>query len=239
MIKKVIYTDDNKLMFVKDTSKDFHTHRGVISKDNVKKNGIIETNKSKKVILLDANMSDNLKSIKRGAAIILPKDAGYIIAETGLNKDSRVLEAGTGSAALTICMANVCKQVYTYENNEKHFKISKQNIEDLNLKNVTLNNKDLKESKEKDIDLVVLDLPQPWDYLDIAYSSLKQGAFLVTYLPTITQVQELIKNADPDKFKHIKTVEIIEREWHIDGKKVRPKSQMIAHTAFLSFLRKI
>ena len=36
----------------------------------------------------------------------------------------------------------------------------------------------------------------------------------------------------------LKTLELVEREWYVEDKKVRPKSDMIAHTAFLSFCRK-
>ena len=36
-----------------------------------------------------------------------------------------------------------------------------------------------------------------------------------------------------------KVSELLEREWHVENLRVRPKSQMIAHTAFLVFLRNI
>ncbi|MEA3429925.1 MAG: methyltransferase domain-containing protein [Nanoarchaeota archaeon] len=235
MIKKILITPDNKMFFVRDTSKDYHTHFGIVSKSDLEKEGIIKTNTDKELSIFTPTRADLQKKIKRGAAIVLPKDAGYIIAETGLNKESMVLDAGAGSGALAITLSNTAKHVYTYENNDKHYKIAKFNIEDLEIKNITIENKDLKEAKEK-VDLITLDLPQPWDYLDVIELCLKPAGFVVTYLPTTSQVQEMVKISG---LRHIKTIELLEREWHIDGRRVRPKSQMIAHTAFLSFFRKI
>jgi len=238
MIKRVLLTDDGKEFFVKDLEKDFHTHLGIVKSSELKKeSGKVLTTKEKTLSIFVPTISDLIKKIKRGAAIIIPKDAGYIIVETGLNKNSKVLEAGTGSGALTIHLANTAKKVISYETNKTHYEISKQNIEELNLKNVTLKNKDIIESDEKNIDVIILDMPQPWDYLDMVKKSLKNAGFLVTYLPTIHQVMQQVEKCSD--LRHIKTVELIEREWHVDGKKVRPKSQMIAHTAFLSFFRKI
>jgi len=42
-----------------------------------------------------------------------------------------------------------------------------------------------------------------------------------------------------ENFVHVKTSEIIEREWEIDQRRVRPKSQAIGHSGFISFVRKI
>ena len=37
----------------------------------------------------------------------------------------------------------------------------------------------------------------------------------------------------------MKTVEIIEREWHAEGRKVRPATKDFSHTGFLTFIRKL
>lgn len=239
MIKKILITKDNKQFYVKDISKDYHTHLGIVSKAELKKKqGTVSTNTKKELSIFTPTKSDLMKKIKRGAAIIITKDIGYIIAETGIDKSSVIVDAGTGSAALAIALANTAKHVYTYELNEKHYKISKQNIEELKIKNITIKNKDFSDAKEKS-DIVTLDMPQPWDFLDTVNKILKPAGFLVTYLPTVTQVIRQVEESETRGLRHIKTVELIEREWHIEGRRVRPKSQMIAHTAFLSFFRKI
>ncbi|MBI4447964.1 tRNA (adenine-N1)-methyltransferase, partial [Candidatus Woesearchaeota archaeon] len=88
------------------------------------------------------------------------------------------------------------------------------------------------------LDLITLDLPEPWRVLKHAEESLKNGCYLITYLPTIVQVQTLVEEAKKFSFFHEKTLETMEREWIVDGRKVRPKNLMVAHTAFITFLRK-
>ena len=40
-------------------------------------------------------------------------------------------------------------------------------------------------------------------------------------------------------FIHVKTVELIQREWEIEERKVRPITTQTVHTGFLSFVRKV
>lgn len=169
---------------------------------------------------------------------MIPKDIGIIIANTGINKDSIVLDAGTGCGVLASFLAKLVKKAITYEKNEGFYNLSKKNFEFLNIKNIEQKNADIYEGiSEKDLDLIVLDLPEPWRVLDHASKALKSGCFLVSYLPTITQVKSVVEQSK--SFFHHKTIEILEREWHIDGERVRPKNQMLGHTGFLVFLRKI
>ncbi len=220
---------------------DFHSLFGVIKEKDLQDSlsgSIIISNINKEFLVLDASFIDLIANIKRGPAIILPKDIGYILTFTGIDKNSICLDAGTGSGVLTAFLARFAKKVYSYENNSDFFNLAKKNLEFLNIKNIELKNKDVNEVEEKDLDLVVLDLPEPWNVLINVYNSLKPGSFLVTYLPTINQVQDLIKNLN-NKFLHEKTIELIEREWFVSSQVTRPKSQMIAHTAFLTFLRKV
>jgi tRNA (adenine57-N1/adenine58-N1)-methyltransferase len=67
---------------------------------------------------------------------------------------------------------------------------------------------------------------------------LKSGAYLVCYLPNITQVQDLIQESKKHQFLLEKTIELIEREWTIQKRICRPKHQILGHTAFLVFFRK-
>ena len=104
---------------------------------------------------------------------------------------------------------------------------------------VEIKNKDIYNGiDEKNVDLITLDLLEPWRALSHVLSSLKSGGFLVCYLPTITQVMELVKNLD-NNFYLWKISEVLEREWTVDNLKVRPNNHMLGHTAFLAFARKI
>ena len=176
---------------------------------------------------------DKIKKIKRGPAVMISKDIGAIIVNTGINKRSEVIEAGTGSGMLAAYLSRVVKRVYGYEKRKDFYELAKKNFKFLKIRNIKLKNEDVKKAKEK-VDLIVLDLANPWEYR--LEKNLKDKGFLVCYLPNITQVMELVKN---NKLKFIKMIEIIEREWIIDEKRARPKNVILGHTGFLVFLRKI
>ena len=238
---KILITKDRKFL-IRDESKDFHCNFGLIKSADLKKakpGNILKTNTGKELTVLDADFIDLYKKIKRGAQIIPRKDIGQIITQTGLTKDSVVIESGSGSGALGCFLAKLCKKEYSYEIREDFYKLVKGNIEFLEIKNLVLKNKDAKQGfSEKNVDVIVLDLPDPWELIDVAKKSLKIGGFLVSYSPTIPQVMDIVDTLD-DSFQYIKTSEIIERIWEINKRKVRPKSQAIGHSGFLSFVRKI
>jgi tRNA (adenine57-N1/adenine58-N1)-methyltransferase catalytic subunit len=239
---KMLVTDENHKFIVKEEDKDLHTNYGMISKEDINKassGDIVKSNKGKEFTVMEASFMDLYSRIKRGAQIIPQKDIGLIITEAGLNKDSVVIEAGSGSGASGCFLAKVCKKLYSYEIREDFFKIVQKNIEYLGLKNMTLKNKDAKLGfDETDADCVVLDLPDPWEFIEIARKSLKVGGFLVSYSPTIPQVMDFVDKLNSD-FLYIKTSEILEREWEINKRKVRPLSQGIGHSGFLSFARRV
>jgi len=214
---------------------DFHSNEGYIKEENIK-NGITQTNTGKEFFISDADFSDNIEKIKRGPQAIMRKDIGSIIANTGIGKDSVVLEAGAGSGKLTASLANICKKVYSYEKKGDVLKIAKGNIEFLGFKNVSFKNEDVKNINETSIDVIILDLSNPWDYIKECHNALKSGGHLVIYVPTITQVNEFVQE---NKLFHVTEVlELLKRPWFVEGKKVRPNSRMIGHTAFLIFCRK-
>lgn len=208
------------------------TKDGVV---NVKE-GVVKSHLGKKFYCFNAGFADKMNKIKRGPAIMLKKDIGSILAYTGINNKSRVLDAGAGCGVLAAFLANICN-VTSYENNKEFLKIAKANFELLNVK-VKLRNKDIyKGISEKNLDLVTLDLLEPWRVLKHAYKALKNGGYLVVYSPQITQAIKVIKEAKGFILERV--IENIEREWIIDEKRARPKSRMIGHTGFLVFLRKI
>ena len=238
---KILMSKNDKFL-VKDTSKDYHTKHGFFKKEDLGKNiGAIKTNTGKEFSIFNPYFIDLYKKIKRDAQIIPLKDIGLIIAETGIGKKSKVIDAGAGSGALCCFLANIAKEVITYDIREDFIEIVKHNIDFLKLKNVKIKNRNIYDGiDEKKIDVIVLDLPEPWLAIESAKKALKIGGFLVSYSPTIPQTADFINKINKDEnFVHLKTSEIIERNWEIDERKVRPKSQQIGHSGFVSFVRRI
>lgn len=236
-VKKVLISKEQKTKYYWNSG-DFHTKEGVIKEDDIKKSRFVHSHLGKGFYVLPALFQDKLEKISRGPAVMLPKDIAIIMTYTGVNKDSRILDAGTGCAMLTSHLARISRNVTSYEKNHEFLKLAQKNIKNLCLK-VKLKNKDIYDGiDEKNLDIIILDLPMPWKVLPHAKTALKHGAFLVAYLPNMTQVQELTASIGDD-FIVTKIVEILEREWTVYALITRPKSQMIAHTAFLCFLRKV
>ena len=243
MIKKILYSKEGKKFFVKDTDIDYHSQFGFVKASDLKKKAgsIVKTNTKKELTIMDPSFIDIYQKLKRAPQIVPIKDIGSIITKTGLGKDSKVVDAGSGSGALSLMLANIVKEVTTYELREDFFKIVKQNIEDFGLKNIKIKNKNIYDGiTEKNVDLITLDLPEPWLAVESAKKALKIGGFIVSYSPTIPQVSDFITEIkNHEEFMILETIEIIERQWEINDRKVRPRSQQIGHSGFLTFVRKI
>jgi len=240
-VKKVLISIKTRNKdYVKDLNESFVTNEGIISSKDLKsKKEVVETNKGKKFYLLDPQFPDLWENLKRGPQIITAKDIGLIIAKTGVNKNSVVVDAGVGSGSLALSLANVCKKVTAYEINSTHLEIAKKNKEFFGMTNLEIKSGDIAlKITEKNLDLITLDLPQPWEVIEKAEKALKMGGFLVVYLPNILQMKIFIDAVGSSKIKVYETVELLERQWKIEGRIARPETAAVAHTGFITFCRK-
>jgi len=242
-IKRILINKFGRKFYIRDTNKDAHTQFGFIKSDDLKKKdgSKLLSNTKEEFSIFTPYFIDIYGKIKRNAQIVSLKDIGQIIAETGVNKKSRVVDAGSGSGALACFLASIAKEVTTYDIREDFIKIVEENKKLLNLKNLKIKNRNIYEGiDETDIDVITLDLPEPWKALDSAKEALKIGGFLVSYSPSVPQAMDFVNEVSKNKnFVHIKTIELIQREWEISQRIVRPKTTQVVHTGFLSFARKI
>lgn len=244
LIKKILVTSQGRKFYAKDLDSDLHTQYGFVKKEEMKKakdGDLLKSNTGKEFFIFDPSFIDLYRKIKRDAQIIPLKDIGFIIAETGINKNSKVLDAGSGSGALACFLAGIAKEVVTYEIREDFIEIVKGNIEFLSLKNIKIKNKNIyNEIDDKNMDVIILDLPEPWLALENCAKALKAGGFLVSYSPSVPQMADFANAVRKNEnFIYLKTVEITEREWEVEDRKVRPKSKGLGHSGFLSFARKV
>jgi len=244
ILKILVGTSKNSLkkFYVKDISNDYHCEFGSIAKSDLnKKQGKVKTNKGIGLSIFDPTFKDIYEKINRGPQIVTLKDIGLIISNTGINKNSVVVDSGSGSGALCCFLAHIAKKVTSYELREDFFNISNQNKSLLKLRNLTIKNKNIYDGiDEKNVDLITFDLPEPWLAITHAEKALNVGGFLVNYSPTIPQVSDFVEGCNKlGSLIHLKTVELIEREWDFDKRKIRPKTTIINHTGFLTFIRKV
>ena len=248
MIRKILVDEHpkkGKNFYVKDLSKDFHTKYGTVSAVDIQKacpGDLVKNNRdNESFTVLEPQFIDRYRCIRRGAQIMSIKDLGYIIARTGIGKDSIVIEAGAGSGGCCCMIARVAGKVYSFDVNQENLDLARLNASDLLLDNIDFSLCDVYEAiPVDDVDVIILDVTEPWRAIGNAHKALKTGGFLVSYSPCITQTQEFINSVrDTKKFLIEKNIDILERAWAVDGKKVRPVSGSISHTGFISIVRKL
>jgi len=186
--------------------------------------------------LVDYSLSDMHSNLKRGPQIISPKDIAWLIYKSGLSDGDTVVEAGSGSAALTLALVQAVApngKVVTFESNLRHFQISRKNIEMSPWNNlIDIRNEDLQpNSKIIRSSVVIFDLPNPQDLFEWSKKSLKLGGILLCYLPTINQVENCLPVLKD--WKEIEITEIIQRNWQPRLSALRPESTMLGHTGFI------
>lgn len=199
---------------------------------------------SKEFWIFRPSVMDKLHSLKRMAQIILPKDSAHIILNCSIEHGKRVLEAGIGSGSLSIALATSVApdgKVISYDTREDFINHALKNLEKSRLDQyVKTKLKDItKGIDEKDLDAVIIDIPNPWDAIGHAWSALKPGGYLCCYSPLISQVEKAVFSIRENKFIEIKTIENIQREMIISEHGTRPSFDMLGHTGYLTFARKI
>ncbi len=180
---------------------------------------------------------NDLERFKRRTAVILPKDAGAIVAYANLNKKSKVVEIGGGSGFLTYYLANVCKKVTTYEKKKEAYEVLRKNMEKAGLKNVIIKNKDGIKIDEKLVDALIIDSPEATEILANNYAKVRKGGFIVAYIPNANQVKSFVETCKSLNLEAF-VMRMVGEEWDVEDKKLRPKHIQLYHTAFLVFAKR-
>lgn len=224
---------------------ELHTHRGIVYHDElVGKNwgSQVHTHLGSIYFLLQPSLSDILKETKRSTQIMYPKDIGYILVTMGIGPGSRVLEAGTGSGALTTALAWAVGpqgKVYSYEQRPEMQNLARKNLQRVNLfERVDFKIRDISQGfDEENVDALFLDVPNPYDYLGQVRQSLKSGGYFGSILPTTNQVARLLGAFHQYQFAFVEVCEIMLRFYKVVSERFRPADRMVAHTGYLIFAR--
>ena len=227
----------------------FHFHGGVVPHDLVlgsEEGTVVHSTTGVPLWCVRPRLADFVLKMPRGAQVIYPKDIGAILIEADIGPGTHVLEAGTGSAALTIALCRATGpegKVISYEARADFHERAGANVEaffgklpawlELRLGDV----RDVASTGER-FDRVVLDLPEPWAILQEIGAVLPAGGILCTYLPTTNQVQQAVLAMRDAGYEEVLTIEVFVRSWHVTGQSVRPDHRMVAHTGFITVGRR-
>ena len=222
----------------------YHCHLGRLSHDDMIGStigGWYRTDKSHMLLAVRPSLGDFVRQMPRGPQIIYPKDLGNIVNFADIFPGATVIEGGLGSGALTSALlraVGVTGKVINYEIDESVLPKAMRNIERVTPDTANLEVKigDIYQGiDERGVDRVVLDVPEPWQAVPGIGDSLVMGGILLSFVPTILQVQRLVLALEDDgRFQLIESLETMLRTWHVTERSVRPDHRMIAHSGFLT-----
>lgn len=222
-----------------------HTHRGMIPHDSLIGGSLgrtIHTHLNLPFLALEPSLHDLLLNLRRSSQIMYPKEIGYTLLKLNIGRGKRVLEAGTGSGALTIALAHsVCPdgRVYSYDMREDMLNLARKNLELHGLlPYVDLKLRDIAEGfNETDVDACFLDVREPWEYLEPVACAVKPGGFFGALVPTTNQVIDTLIGLQRLHFGAVEVEELIMRPYKPVPGRLRPVDRIVGHTGYLLFAR--
>ena len=243
----LLSADEKTFLVIINEERNFNTHMGNLSlKEAIGKSygDVISTQLGKPFFLLEPTLEDRMMKVKRLTQIIYPKDAAMILLKTGIHSGSQVIECGIGSGALTIAMASAVfpnGRVYSYDRREEFLVNAERNVGEAGLGAVVeFKLRDVTEGfDEKDVDVVILDLPAPWEGVPSAARSMRGGGRIASISPTFNQVEKTVSSLKKENFVFLETIEVLVRNYLVRTGKTRPYERMVSHTGFLTFGRKV
>ncbi|HEY8476144.1 MAG TPA: tRNA (adenine-N1)-methyltransferase [Chloroflexota bacterium] len=227
----------------------FHFHGGRVFHDDIlgRPEGVrVRSARGAVLRAFRPRLMDYALEMPRATAIMYPKDIAFVLVWADLFPGARVLEAGFGSAALTLFLLRAVGEgghVTVYEQRSDLVPGAMENVRrwyGASPPNLSVKIRDVYDGvEERDLDRLLLDVPEPWRVVQHAATALRPGGIFMAYTPTITQAQTTVETLRVAGFAEIETLEVLYRPWHIKGLSVRPVQQMVAHTGFLTFARRV
>jgi tRNA (adenine57-N1/adenine58-N1)-methyltransferase len=229
---------------------EFHYHGGAVAHDDIvgrPEGTLVRSAKGTQLRVFRPTAGDWTVKAPRGAQVIYPKDQALIVGLTDIRPGTTVVEAGAGSGALTCALLDAVGasgRVISFELRDDHADVAERNVARRfggAPPTWTLRRGDVIAGlADTPCHRVVLDLLEPWEVIKAAGAALHPGGLLCAYTPTVPQVMRLHESlaADP-RWGTAETMESLLRPWNVSGLSVRPAHRMVAHTAFLTIVRRL
>lgn len=237
----VIIMGKNSYIVTVCKDKKFHTHRGYIELSGLigKPYGsVAKTSTNQKFLVMRPSTRDYTARLSRATQVIYPKDAAAILMWSNVKPGQRVLESGTGSGALTACLAEIVGtegRVYGFDLKQSSLEKTEENLKRRKLlTQVELQQADVSKGVAlSDLDAVVLDLPSPWAAVKTLKASLKKDGFFVSFSPTMNQVEKTVVALKESGFVVVEAFELIQRFLDAKPNATRPNTVGVYHTGYI------
>lgn len=244
----LLYLDERRTYLVRvEANRQFHTHKGFVELGKLigmTYGSPIVSSLGVKFHVLRPLVRDRIMKTDRRTQVMYPKDIGFLLLQIGVGPGSHVVEAGTGSGALTMTLADAVRpngRVYSYEINPNFQRVASGNIDRAKLTDyVELKVGDVTNGiDEEKVDAVVLDMATPWLVVPLAYKALAGSGVFASFSPTIEQVMKTVSSIREHPFIEVETTEIILRRMTVAENRTRPQTRMLGHSGYITTARKV
>ncbi|MDR0991044.1 MAG: tRNA (adenine-N1)-methyltransferase [Propionibacteriaceae bacterium] len=228
----------------------WHTTKGGIPHDDLigqPEGTVVKTTSGFPFVAFRPLLEEYTVSMPRGATVIYPKDASYILMFTDIFPGARVLEAGAGSGALSLSLLRAIGptgRLYSYERREDFAAGARRNVEqffggphpawDLRLGDLN------QVIGPETVDRAILDMLAPWECVDAVHDHFVPGGWLCCYVATTTQMGRVMDTIRAHGgWMEPTAVEVNARPWHAEGLAIRPGHAGRGHTGFIVHARRL
>jgi tRNA (adenine57-N1/adenine58-N1)-methyltransferase len=223
------------------------THLGNIEFDGVigiEYGSRVRTHLGSLFYVLQPGVEDLLAHARHDTTTIQPKDLGPIALRLKIQAGTRVIEAGTGSGALTTYLAMLVGEtgrVYSYDRKAANMDTARRNLVRAGVVDrVTFVLRDITEGFDQTgVDALFLDIRNPDELLDQAHAALRGGGFFGALVPTVNQVIDLTSKMFKGPWFQVEVEEFWQRSYKVVPARLRPQDRMVGHTGYLVFARAI
>ncbi len=175
----------------------YSTHAGSLAHDSLigqPEGTVVSTNLGRRLLALRPTFAEQVVERRRRAQPIYPKDLAAILVHADVSPGDFVVEAGTGTGALTLAAwrsVGPSGRVVSYEAREDFHAAALAAVVDVLgavPPNLELRVGDVYEGlAERGADRVLLDLPEPWRAVPGAAAALRPGGMVFAHCPNASQ----------------------------------------------------